>query len=290
MKYYTKEWYELLNSLGTAEMFEPVIDKDYTDEEIEGLYQEMLEKYVQEAHDMYDEPPYFVTEDDDEDEDWELSEEEKMAELEEYENREPFDEEEAAREFAEEYQESLEEPDEDVPQWVRDEVDPRLIAMGLLPEKVYLRLEAQEAVRESKFDRLDEAADEALEKVYEALPEEYQEISDEIDDLEGEYVTGLIRNDEGGIEIIMYGWDDEADPVRLSLEIDEAEIIEDEGLVIETETDEDGDITSNCSLESHELYYEDGRAELHLLFDNEDQGLKYLTVRCSGITCTQESL
>ena len=48
MRYYTKEWYTLLQSLGTSELFEPVIDKEYTDEDIEILYQDMMDKYVME--------------------------------------------------------------------------------------------------------------------------------------------------------------------------------------------------------------------------------------------------
>lgn len=288
MRYYTKEWYSLLNSLGAAELFEPVIDKSYTDEEIEDLYQEMLEKYVQEEHDLYDEPPFFITEDDDEE--WEISEADKLAAVEAYENREPFDEEEAAREFEEQYKDDLEDPDEDIPQWVLDSVDPRLIAMGLLPESVYRKLKIEEDVREALFDKLDEEADEALEKVYDGLPEEYQEISDQLGELEGESVTDFTMSEDGTIVITMHSWDDEGDPVRLILEIEDAKILEKEDLVIETETDEDGDVISNCSIESHELYYGPDGAELHLLFDNEDEGLKYLTVRCSGISCTEEHL
>ena len=35
MRFYTKEYYTLMMSLGVTEMYEPVIDKDYSDEEIE---------------------------------------------------------------------------------------------------------------------------------------------------------------------------------------------------------------------------------------------------------------
>ena len=57
MRYYTKEYYTLMMSLGTADLYEPVIDKDYTDEEIEELYQKALDRYIEEERASYDEPP-----------------------------------------------------------------------------------------------------------------------------------------------------------------------------------------------------------------------------------------
>lgn len=312
MRYYTKEWYTLMSSLGAADMFEPVIDKAYSDEEIENLYQEMLEKYVQEEHDMYDEPPVMeMFEEDDPEEEFDpedyligdfdgegneinLRNPESLEELKEYqrkelqmalaeyESREPFDEEEAREDFEEMYRDSLEEPDEDIPQWVLDSVDRRLIAMGVLPEKTYIRLVKEEAAREEQFDKLDEAADDALEQAYDDLPEEFREIADELDEVDGEYVAE-VRMENGDLEIVFSAWDDEGDPIRITLDLSSAEILEDEGLEITAEVDEDGDLMSDCSLENHELYYEDGKAELHMLFDNEEHGLKYMTVRCVDI-------
>ena len=196
MRYYTKEWYTLMQRLGTADLFEPVLDKEYSDEEIEEMYQEMLEKYVQEEHDSYDEPPFFILDPEEDiasdefdpedflvgdidengeefnlrhpetlDEFLDYQKREMEQELAEYENRPPFDEEEARREFEENYQDSLEEPDEDIPQWIRDTVDPRLLAMWVLPEGAYKKLAAEEEELQERFDELDEAAEEALEEV-----------------------------------------------------------------------------------------------------------------------------
>ena len=53
----------------------------------------------------------------------------------------------------------------------------------------------------------------------------------------------------------------------------------------EAEIDEDGDLTSNCDLECHELYFEDGRFEVHFLLD--DGELKYLTFSCDDISIIQ---
>ena len=59
MRYYTKEYYTLMMALGVADMYEPVIDKEYSDEEIEELYQKALDNYVEELRASYDEPPEF---------------------------------------------------------------------------------------------------------------------------------------------------------------------------------------------------------------------------------------
>ena len=316
MRYYTKEWYTLLQQVGLSELFEPVLDKDYTDEEIEALYQDMMEKQVQEEHDLYDEPPFVLTEEDeidpedfdpkdyfvgiiDEDGEIEVRNPESYEEflefqkremeemLFDYENREPFDEEEARAEFAEDYQDNLEEPDEDIPQWIMDTVDPRLIAMWVLPESAYRRLAEEDAEMQERFDELDDAADEAMEDFYESITSD--ELADLIDDLEemtGDYVVAYIEaGDE--IELSFSGWDEDGEEVRRSIFMNDAEILEKEPLDLQVETDEDGDTISNCDLVESEFYLEDDMFELHFLFDNEDEGLKYLTVRCGEITVEQ---
>ena len=317
MRYYTKEWYTLMQEIGTVDLFEPVLDKEYTDEEIEELYQDMMEKHVQEEHDLYDEPPFVITEEDeidpedfdpedyfvgiiDEDgEEVELRHPDSLEEflefqkiemenlLEEYENREPFDEEEARAEFAEDYQDNLDEPDEDLPQWILDTVDPRLVAMWVLPESAYKRLAEEDAEKQARFDELDEAADEAMEDFYESITSD--ELADLIDDLEemtGDYVVNYTESGDE-IELQFSGWDEDGDEVRRSIIMGEAEILEKEPLDLQVETDEDGDTTSNCDITQYEIYFEDDMFEIHFLFDNYDEGLKYLTVRCGEITVEQ---
>ena len=274
MRIYTKEYYTLMMSLGVADMYEPVIDKDYTDEEIEELYQRALDRYIEEERASYDEPPELSFDDDDDPEYIEMLKEE----LEEYENREPFDEEEAKSDFEEMYKDNLEEPDEDLPEWVRESVDPRLPAMYVLPERVYEKLAAEDAANEEKFEALDEAADEAAEDMRGDLPEEYEELLDTLTELENAYVLSA-EMAGGEIELKLEGWDEEGDEAAYTLRFDEAEVIEDEGLDVHSGKDEDGDTESDCELLYSELYFEDGRPEVHMLFDNN--GLKYLTFRCS---------
>lgn len=262
-------------ALGAASMYEPVIDKDYSDEEIEDLYQKALDRYVEEERAAYDEPPELIfDEDGDPEEDLELF----RIETEEYENREPFDEEEAEAEFEEMYRDNLEEPDEDLPDWVRDVVDTRILAMYFMPEKIYRKLSEQDEENEERFDELDERADEALEELMETLPEELAELMDDLVELEDATVMDA-RTDGGVIELLLLGWDDDGEEKMYRLRFAGAEMIEDEGVDVRSWEDEDGDMDSDCELLYSEVYLEDGRPEIHMMFDNN--GLKYLTFRCT---------
>ena len=263
-------------SLGVTEMYEPVIDKDYTDEEIEELYQKALDKYIEEERADYDAPPVLYLEEAGDPEALEFF----RIETEEYENREPFDEEETAEDFEELYRDNLEDPDEDLPDWVRDEVDPRILAMYFMPEKIYRKLSEQDAANEERFEALDERADEALDDMIDELPEEYEELFETLEELEDAYVLGIeMAGDE--IELKLEGCDEEGEEVVYTLRFDEVEVLEDEGVTAHPGKDEDGDTESDCELVYSEMYIEDGKPEIHMLFDND--GLKYLTFRCAEV-------
>ena len=241
MRFYTKEYYTLMMALGTVDMYEPVIDKDYTDDEIDELYQKALDKYIEEERASYDEPPVLFVDEDGNAEDLEDFE----AEVEEFENREPFDEKEAAEEFEDLYKDNLEEPDEDLPDWVKETVDPRILAMYFMPEKIYRKLAEEVKANEEKFEALDEKVDEALEDMRGDLPEEYEELMDLLEELENAYVIEAAIG-SGEIELKLEGWDDEGEEAVFKLRFDEAEVLENEGIEAHSENDEHGDIESDC--------------------------------------------
>ena len=273
MRIYTKEYYTLMMSLDVAELYEPVIDKEYSDEEIEELYQKALDRHIEEERADYDEPPVL---DIDDIEDPEALEFFRMESLE-YENREPFDEEQAAKEFEEIYKANLVEPDEDLPDWVKDTVDLRILAMYFMPEKIYRTLSEQDAENEEKFDALDEQVDEAYEDMVEDLPEEDEELLSTLDDLEDSYVISIDRSGDE-LELKLEGFDEEGEEAVFTLRFDEVEVLEDEGIEAHPGRDEFGDAESDCELLYSEIYVEDGKPEIHMMFDNN--GLKYLTFRC----------
>lgn len=323
MRYHTKEYYRLLMSLGAADCYEPAVDREvYTEEDIEELYQQALDKYIEEERADYDAPPEFLIDEEDladfDPEDFTFiapglfddaepddltprhpADREELMMLRDrmfalavdaYENREPFDEEEAKAEFEEMYRDGLEEPDEDLPEWVREAVDPRMLALELLPEKIYRRLAAEDEVNEESFDALDEAADAALEARMRELPPEYRAFTEILEDLEDLTVVGFGMekgwfrdedDEEGGwLEIIMVDWNDEGNEVPRILKFFRPEIMEDEGIEVNAWEDEDGDSCSDCDYLYGELYLENGKPEVHMLFENN--GLKYLTLSCEA--------
>ena len=273
MRFYTKEYYTLMMSLGVTEMYEPVIDKDYSDEEIEELYQKALDRYVEDERAEYDAPPVLYLDEDGDPEDLELF----RFETEEYENREPFDEDEAAEEFEEMYRDNLDEPDEDLPDWVREAVDPRILAMYFMPEKIYRKLADEDKANEEKFDVLDGQTEEAFEEMRGDIPDELEELMDTLEELEDSYVLSIEKTGNE-IEMKLEGWDEDGEEAVYTLRFDEVEVLEDEGVEAHSGKDEDGDTESDCELLYSEIYIEDGMPEIHMMFDND--GLKYLTFRC----------
>ena len=321
MRYHTKEYYRLLMELGKADCYEPAVDKEvYTEEDIEELYQRAQDRYIEEERAFHEAPPDFVIDvedpdefdpeeielyipgffDDEDADDPDLRHPADREELmmlrdkiyalavEEYENRMPFDEEEAKADFEEMYRDRLEEPDEDLPDWVREEVDPRILALELMPEKIYEKLLAEDEANEKVFDALDAEADEAYEARMEELPQEYRDFTYEIEDLEDSTVVwfSIEKGQSGGredvalLEIHMIGWDDEGDEIPRLLRFIRPEFIENEGIEVRAWKDEDGDSDSDCEFIYGELYLEEGKPEFHMLFDNN--GLKYLTFRCEA--------
>ena len=281
MKYYTKEWHKLSDYLSAVDGFEPIVDKDYTDEEIGRLYQDLLEKHLQEEQYIYDEPPRLDLEE------WpeEFQEERKqefLQELSEYENRAAFDTAEETEFFEECYRDALEDPDEDLPGWIRDAVDPRLIALEVLPESVYKRLREEEKEKQARFDELEVLCDRYEEEYEGSLPDGYELIEEALEEIQYEYITETATNGESyEMELVVY--DDEGEQAKRKVCFSNAEMLENETPTIHLGEDEDGDIESDCEMIDYELYYADGKYEVHMLLDNDECGLKYVTLRCDNI-------
>ena len=316
MKIFTKEWHELNDFMIAVEVFEPVPDMDYTGDKFDNLYQTMLDKYLSEERELYEEPPYFDLDEwmedfpkeefDPEDfliedsgeygEEFNLRNPETYEELveyqkksflyavEEYENQEPFNEEEETEFFEEQYKDALEEPDVDIPAWIKESVDPRLIALSVLPESVYKKLQAEVKEKTPRYEELEKR----IEDYYDSQDDEEdnpvrERVDEVLCDLEcEELISAGEKDDDYIIEIVT--WDDDAEnQIEKYAVFSNVEIIEEEEAVIETSRDEDGDIVSNYFIRDYELYDADGRYEVHLLFDGQNVEGKYVTLRCDDI-------
>ena len=166
MKYYTKEWYELMQNLHYVSGMTVVPDKEYTDAEIQAFYDADLTEEIEHDRWLYDTPPVFF---DFEEEltaegfrpDLFLFEDETTGKLyhpetaeeartvlekqkkeaeERFANRPPFDPAETIQCFEECYRGLVKYGLNGFPEWIRPSIDPRLYALGRMTESVYNRL------------------------------------------------------------------------------------------------------------------------------------------------------
>ena len=59
MKYYTKEWYDLMQRKSYTLCFQMISDKVYSDEEIKAFYDSDLEEEIELERSSYDTPPNY---------------------------------------------------------------------------------------------------------------------------------------------------------------------------------------------------------------------------------------
>lgn len=285
MRYFNKEWYELMQKQFMTDGIKEIENKRYSDKEIEELYNQELRKEIERAYEDYNTPPddsilnelisgkiefnkeewIFVDEENNtvveptskEQVIANFSREYKEA-VEEFNNRPAFDEKEVIEEFNQSYKAMLEIKDY-FPKWVYDEVDNRLIALDLLPKSVLKKLRVEEKENKNKFDKIMKEARKVLRK---------QNVADEIIEklnLHDDKIIGL-KNQGKDYEMTIENYEDEI----IKIIFEEAEIIEIERINFE-----------NCYWLYEEIYRRNDIYEVHILAESE--GLKYITLKCKEI-------
>ena len=302
MKYYTKEWYDLMQKVDFTEDLIPIPDHEYTIFEIEAIYQQQMEEYIQNAEEMYDEPPldfskeieqmeefdldFFIRVDEESGEivephskeeviEWEKADYEK--ELEEYNHRPPFNREEAKQEFEERFNVELEALEDTYPSFAVETVDKRLLALGLVPESIYQKLKKLDKEYNQKFNDIEERAEKELSK---------QRIPNQLKNVFYSFHDAIILNlkqveNDYEMTLLLDGMDKEC-----TLTFKNGEIIENEAKGKETE------LESSCWL-YHELYKNKEDYALHILADEGNErsnnSLKYITLKCKDIEYTEKT-
>lgn len=199
MKYYTKEWYELIQAWGLSGDLKKIPDAVYTTADIEKLYKKKLKKEIAFERDSYNQEPFFLTVDDmlTEDNfcpnDWlfideitgdvkrpvdinevrqQLEEDRKRA-FEEFENRPPFDPMDTEKIFEEIYRTNLRTCKNNFPEWLLKSVDHRLLALGYLPETAYRKYHSEIREKKKKWEQINRAAEK--ERTRQCIPDEMME-------------------------------------------------------------------------------------------------------------------
>lgn len=307
MKYFTKEWYELMQRLDYCLCMRPIADGEYTDADIKRLYDKKLKAEIARDRRDYNDPPTFIDFDiDDMDIDdftffdpqtgklekaaskaeiTERIEAEKAAAWAEFNSRPPFDPAETVENFERMYEGGLKHGLSHYPEWAQKLLDPRLVALSYLPRTVYDRLKAESRRNKKEFERIERTARKALEKESARIPERILDI------FSGFHDARIMRLDKLGDDIAMLValdcacFEGETPYVRVLFK--NAEIVESDGLPfndgdsLRMPTDEGYDICLTYLYD--EFYAVDGGIEAHFLLSFDD--LKYFTVRCADIVC-----
>ena len=308
MRFYTKAWYRLCAEVDDTDLFEAIPDKDYTQEDILALHEQLKEAYVEEARRIYDLPPEPPLGSDEDfsleqlpdslsSEIFALSKEERQhlrqqleqmyqketeayqKEIAAFEARPPFDPTAAAVAFEKNYQENLEHPLMAFPAWVTEQVDLRLLALERMPESILKKLKKQlqkeDKARLKAKARMEREAKAALKK--QVIPQEIRDSFDFHDDI-------VVSVEKDGTQVLMdicaFEADEDGMPSTRIIFEDAKVLEQDAALQIADEADDEGLMIVYLQ---QELYRQsDGTYEVHMLLAVEGQPC-YLTIRCSDI-------
>lgn len=307
MKYYTKEWYHLMQKTDYTCGTKKIPDKDYSAEEIEAFYDKALKKMIAEEKKYYNEPPFFLfgAEDIDSEStdlaDWifvdeetgtfispksyeELKahmEKEQLAVQVEYENRPPFDPAETIQMFEECYRNRIKYGDSGFPDWMESKVDKRLLALDLLPESVYLQLQKEEKNNRAALRAVNKKAEREWKKQQKKIPERVYEALPYHDSC----ILSLKRQGKNAVMVICADGvcEESANPYDKVVFTDVISYEREKGMRIRV-YEYQGRFTSNCMYLYDEVYMlEDGSYEFHFLVSTRE--LRYVTIRCHDIRC-----
>jgi hypothetical protein len=317
VRYYTKQWYDLMQRLDYCICMKPITDKDYSDVDISALYDKCLKREVARARREYDTPPQYLSIDGDGlglddiyifdhktgvmkrpdsiEQVKAMVEAERMRDLAEFENRPPFDESEAVSGFEDGYMARLEYEYRRFPEAEISGVDRRLIALGFLPRSVYDRLKAMSKANKREFDAINRAAGRALRAAARAVPKRVAEAFDGLHDADINSIEKVGADVVVTLELCGAVFSDaelDTDDGDLFIGVANGEatgvepgqpstrrIVFKSAEIVERD---EAELVGGAIWLYDELYPADGGYEAHIMY--ECDGLKYLTVRCADIS------
>ena len=304
MKYYTKEWYELMQHQHYTSGMNAIPDKHYSEQEIQAFYDADLTEEIERDRRIYDTPPdfswsdrlldpesfcpeHFLFEDK---ETGELLHPESIEMAKQYINeiqteneetfakRPPFDPKETIECFKDTYTSMLCYATAGYPEWVEKTVDKRLLALNRIPETAYNRLKKEETENKLAFDKIMKDATAVLEG---------QSIPEEIKSKFCFHDANLLALKRNRTDAELYlrkdgGWTSGTTPYIKIVFKGVSSVDREKGWVIRRKRDSDGELSSNCQYLYDELYKTEEGYEIHLLIW-ATKALRYLTICCEDI-------
>ena len=302
MKFYTKEWYELMQHQNYTSGLKKIPDQVYTDEDIQTFYDKDLKDEIARDRKIHNTPPGpFDWEDDlllpdrftpdtflfENEETGELFhpetpeiaryylEENRRQKQEQFAARPPFDPTETIACFRDIYRGMLRYGALRFPQWVQESVDIRLLALGRIPESAYKRLKKEDQANRRAFDKIMAEATAVLEQ---------QDIPQEIRSrfYFHDATVLAIKKVRSDVELYLRkdgGWTGDATPYIKIIFKNVQKFDREKGFALRPKLDTSGNLRTSCTYLYDELYRDESSYETHMLFWTPN-ALRYLTI-CS---------
>jgi len=305
MKFYTKEWYELMQRQNYTSGLKKIPDKVYTDDDIQAFYDKDLKAEVAHDRKIHNTPPGPY--------DWEdelllpdrftpdtflfengetgelfhpetpeiarhYLEQERRQAQERFAARPPFDPTETIACFQECYRGMLRYGFSHFPQWVRKSVDPRLLALNRIPESAYKRLRKEEQANRRAFEKINAKATAVLDQ---------QDIPEEIRERFYFHDASVLAIKKVRSDVELYlrkdgGWLGDATPYIKIIFKNVRQFNREKGFSLRPKLDADGDLRTSCTYLYDELYHDESGYEVHMLLCTP-KALRYLTICCEDI-------
>ena len=259
MKYYTKEWYELMQKQQYTAGLQKIPDKTYSEQEIQAFYDADLAAEVKRDEELYHTPPNFDA-------------------YEAFSKRPPFDPAETVKCFENCYKGRVRYGGYGYPRWVCDTVDQRLLALHRIPESAYDRLRREEAENQKVFRRIMSEAEKDLDA--QGIPERIKTQFCFHDAC----VLALKKN-RADMELYLRkdgGWPEGTTPYIKIIFKKTTNIEREKGFSIRIKTNAEGELISSCQYLYDELYRTNEGYEFHVLLSTP-KSLRYLTICCEDI-------
>lgn len=306
MRFYTKEWYDLMQHYDDTMCMKRIPDKDYSDKEIKKLFEKKLKAWVARDRREHNSPPFFLdlseqlTPENFDPEAWlvfpeneeprhPVSAEEVRLQMErdrkqageDFANRPPFDPAESEALFREDYKSRLHNSWRAFPAWVSQQVDRRLLALDLLPDSIFRRLKEEGRQNRKAIRKIERAAEKELSR--QQIPARIRDAFHFHDSVllslrkRGRNYEMLLRKDGG--------WFGEGVTPYIKVIFTNAVLLDREkGLTPRLQRGEDGTIYSICTYLYHEMYVAQDGYEIHMMFTTAKwYELAYLTLKCRDI-------
>ena len=304
MKYFTKEWYELMQKLDYTSGFQKIPDKIYSDQEIQAFYDVDLAAEVANDEELYNTPPdydlyeelldpavfepdifLFVNEETGEafhPESLEMAkhyiEQERQMREETFAKRPPFDPTETIACFEDCYKGMIRHGTYGYfPQWVCDMVDKRLLALQRMPESVYEQLRIEETENQKAFDKIMNEAKKELDA---------QKIPERIQSQLCFHDACLLSLKKNKADMELYlrkdgGWPEGTPYIKIIFK-NVSKLEREKGFSLRIKRNDEGELTSSCYYLYDELYRTHNGYELHLLLATP-KAFRYMTISCEDI-------